>query len=296
MPAGVTVELSVDERTVELPRVEVTTTQVTIDGPGRLLGGSVSLGRFQVDLGTLSLGSTSETISVPDITFESLNLPSSVSIPVVTFSPGRLGTQRVSIPTPFGEFALTVIDPFGTRFPDLDVGFRSVGFPGFTSFPVPTFGTETVTLSLGTIDLPRIDQSLGEVSLPEIRLDRLAVFPRPEVTVETSTLSVLDPSTLQLDVAVETDTLADRLLPDGTQAFFRDTESAVLEALTDATGVATDLFTDTEAFVFETVFDALESRVTEQVAARITGVIEGFLQLLLEDDTKQDLRERRREE
>jgi len=293
--AGVEVRLRFDSVSVEVPTVSVQEEQVAVRLPSGLLPNRLDLGRLRVDLGRVSLPTVNETLRVPDISFESINLPSDITIPTVSFTPGWIGTQRVSIPTPFGQFELEVIDPFGFRLPDVDVGFRSVNLPGFQSFPVPEADTETVRVDLGAVDLPEINENLGSVPLPDVPAETLASFPLPSIKTSTSTESFPDPSTLRVEVAVDDDTLADTLLPDGALAFLRDTESAVLGALTDATGVATDLFTDTARFVFETAFTELESRVTEQTAERIKSLVEGFLQLLLSEDTKQDLRERRRE-
>jgi len=293
--AGVEVRLRFDSVSVEVPTVSVQEEQVTVRLPSGLLPNRLDLGRLRVDLGRVPLPTVSETLRVPSISFESIPLPSSIIVPTVSFSPGNLATQRVSIPTPFGQFGLDVIDLFSSQLPDLDVGFRSVDLPGFQSFPVPEPGLETVRVELGAVDLPEIDEDLGSIPLPDVPTEPLASFPLPSIETSTSTESFPDPSTLRLEVAVDDATLADTLLPDGALAFLRDTESAVLEALTDATGVATDLFTDTARFVFETAFSELESRVTEQTAERIKRLVEGFLQLLLDEDTKQDLREQRRE-
>jgi hypothetical protein len=293
--AGVEVRLRFESVSVQVPSIQLQQEQVTVRLPPDLLPNRLDLGRLRVDLGRLPLPTVSEQLRVPSISFESINLPSDITVPTVSFTPGRFSTQRVSIPTPFGQFGLEVIDPFGFQLPDVDVGFRSVNLPGFQSFPVPEPDTETVRVELGSVDLPQINEDLGSVPLPDVPTGPLTSFPLPSIQTSTSTESFPDPSTLRLEVSVDEATLADTLLPDGALAFLRDTESAVLEALTDATGVVTDLFTDTARFVYETAFTELENRVTDQTAERIKRLVEGFLQLLLSEDTKQDLREQRRE-
>lgn len=296
MPAGIVVELQFETVSVEVPTLVVNEETVRVVLPELLSGGRLDLGRLRIPLGDVSLGSVSASLSVPTIGFRSIDLPGSITVPTVDFFPGSIGTQSISIPTPFGQVSITVIDPTGFRLPSVDVGFRSQSLPGFQLLPVPEPGFETVTISLPAVSLPDINQDLGSIRLPSVGPKELARFRVPTVQTNSSALEVPDPATLELLVDVDTDTLADELLPDGSLSFLRDTNSAVLRALTDTTGVATELFTDTASYVFETVFAELESRVTVDVAERIRRLAEGFLQLLLSDETKQELRQQRREE
>jgi hypothetical protein len=296
MPFGIEVSLQFESRTVSLPTVSVRDDTQVVQLPAPLRGGQLDLGRLRLELGTVSLGEEEVQLPIPDIGFEVIRLPGQIQVPTVDFEPGRLATRTVGIPTPLGTLPVSVIDLGGSRLPDVDVGGRSVGLPGNVILNVPEPGVETVTLSLPAVELPDINTSLGSVPLPDVGAGVLARFPLPRITVESEEVAVPRPGTLGVAVDVDTDRLAAALLPPGALAFLRSPQESVLQALTDATGVSPELFTDTPRFVFETVFAELESRVTEATARRIRELTNGFLELVLTEETKQDLRDRTREE
>jgi hypothetical protein len=153
-----------------------------------------------------------------------------------------------------------------------------------------------------TIDVTVGPFDLGEITLPTVELDRGSV---PRLSVESfsrvvgvefqGTRTVEVPTGEPPRVDVDFTGLLEAGLPDSLAGLTSTPVDTLRQALTDATELPADLFTQPAAYVFETAFAELESRVTEATARRIRELANGFLEVVLSEGTKQDLRSTREE-
>lgn len=129
---------------------------------------------------------------------------------------------------------------------------------------------------------------------------RLSLFGGAEVAVPAvpvgldvgDPVPVPDPSTLSLSVAVNDDTLRERVLPDTLQAVARDPAEYVLSTVREQSGLPGGLFTEPRSYVYESVLSVVRSRVSPALAELLEGDVNGVLEETLSDETKERIRNR----
>lgn len=225
-------------------------------------GGTLETPDIDVDLGTIpvpevSVGTRSRDLgSTPGFFLPDVSLP---TLRVETFEVELFGSS------------FDVVDPRDSRL----VG-GSVGVEFNNGLALPSILIPTVDVGTQDLPLPRVQQSLPDIPIPRFaqELPDVPAFAPGPLQIPTGgrltgSVGVVDPT--GVDAAVEFD--------------FTGLQAEVLSPLPSS------FIGDPAEYVFQTVLSELESRVTVDVAERVKGVLDGFLELLLAEETKERLRD-----
>jgi hypothetical protein len=266
----VTAELSIGTTTIPTPPVEFELKEIplpdipSIPGPGIQFDGVVQ------DIPDIRFNPDPISVPLPELGTQELDLDETPAIPVPDINFPELDFKPLTIPVGFTEVTVPRLDTLELRGggfelrdgPTLDLG----------TVTAPDFSVETVPVALPSFvqELPRI--VVPEFALPSTLFGGVEL---PNVTVPTGAelageqqIPSLDQSSV--DVELRTDKLRRFILRD----------------------VPSGLLTDPLGYVGEQAFSFVEANITSVLARRIKAIVNGFLDLLLAEDTKQRLRDR----
>lgn len=276
MPDFLTAEASVDTVDIPTPPVELDRETVSFPtfGPFRLP--DIDFGPFRFDLPDVSIPEVNVPVPSVDVRTDFESLPDIGPIPDVDVDLPFLDIDTDPVTIPVVDYTIWVVDPFGSELVggDVDISFYDIDTPGF--IPVPDVDVRVTDFPVGgqffripDVDIPGIDVRLPDI--PELSLPDVAV---PVGARLTGSFGVADPTTLSVSVGVE----------------WGSVQSFVLQPIPGG------FLTEPVVWAFESVLSELESRITVDTAKRIEQVLDGFLELLLSDETKQKVNDLRREE
>jgi hypothetical protein len=266
--------VSVDTVRVPVPEVDVGETTIQLpDIPGfetpDLTVPDVTVRSVPVNLGSASL-------PVPEVEVDTADvfLPPLPSFPYVSFVDVGLDVEYAEIDIP-----LTDIDPVVPVSVELvgpTVEFGRFDPPDYPTIPVPNVTVRTVPLvvDLGRASLPDVSVTNRTIRLPDVESVRLPAVAIPSLAVRVVGYDVPDPASIRVEVRLKL-------------AALRET---ILEP------VPTGLLTQPGAWVLETVLTEAAKRVDSGLADRLVGIAGGLLESSLEPETRERLRERRRDD
>jgi len=291
----ITVEVPTREITVPFPELETGTERQAPSTERREDRGTVSDELGQQDLGAVAGPEDSDTIPVAQIDDKTVEITDNVLDAVDQVLPNSFGFQQASFPPPFENFSIPI--------PTIGAFSEASGEPRGNTRPVSgsdrvrgaESGTATVEIDLNDIPLGSVELPTVEIPVPEI--PSLAVEPfRVLSSVSfTGTQTVQVPTGAAPTVSIKFQKLLEAQLPQRLSGLTRDPVGTLTAALTAETNLPPRLLAEPGKFIFQTAFAQLEANVNPQVAKRIKRLVETFLQRLLSEDTKQELRQQRRE-
>jgi len=137
--------------------------------------------------------------------------------------------------------------------------------------------------------------------LPEFRTvlfggASFTVPPVPTGVTFSSDLNIPNPASFSLDGSVRRERLFEQIIPGTLATFLSDPDTFIVDRLTAATSVPVTFLSEPATWAFEAFTDQLQQRIDVDTAELFVGVINGFLELLLSDETKQKVNDLRREE
>jgi hypothetical protein len=184
----------------------------------------------------------------------------------------ELSVEYEFIEIPVVDFGFWILDPFEIELTGGSVGWETIDVDETISINVPDPGLSVDYTSVGGGTV-----TFQDISIPGLDVDtpNIPRFNLPSVTVPIGasldgSQPVPDPTTIQASASIDVDGIA----------------AYVLSPL------PADFVANPAEWVFWTVLDEVESHITVDVAKRLRDVSEGFLELVLEEETKERLRGR----
>jgi len=217
------------------------------------------------------------TVPFPDLSVttdtEVFDLSQSFAVPDVTLP--ELDPDFSEIDIPLTDFSFYILDPFGTRLSGGSVGIDILRLSfGFTvDVPDPSLSTRDRSFGGQSFDLPAVFVPGIDVDTPDIPRITFPTVTVPTSASLTGSVAVPDPTSLSVSVAIDWDSVS----------------SFILSPIPDG------FLSDPAQWVFDTALAMAERNVTTPVAETLRRVGEGFFELLLGDETKQRLQDRRRD-
>lgn len=275
MARFVTVQVSLDERTIPVPPVDIEFRPIDLPTIGPVDFPNIEFGPFEFPLPNIEIPEFS--FKVPTVFvglgFESIPDLGPFPIPEVDLPELFIATRLVTIPGI--DFTIRVVDPFGSRLIGGDVTLTDfiLRTPGTIPVPSVDVGEDTLTVGGQVILLQDIRIPALRVLLPDIPEFDLPSFGVVSGIALTGEVAVPDPSSVRADVTVDAGAI---------RAF-------ALEPVPEW------VLSADPSDLLDVVLTAAERNVTAGLARRLRGLAEGLAEVVLSAETKQELRERARE-
>lgn len=271
MAKWVSVEIDFDPLSIPTPPVDIDTETVYLPDIGPFSFPELDFGPIDFPPDEVRL----PEFTVPDVDVfpgvQTVPLPDLGPIPIPKLSSIDLGLATRTVTVPVIGFDISIIDPFSSAIDLSNAEFRdfTLNTPGSVLVPFSNVNVDPRTvggdkLGLPSFTIPRVETpglSIPKIDLPDI--------PKPTGASLEGSIDVPDPTTLDASVSVDFDAIKD----------------FVLDAL------PTDFVADASAWVFFTVLKQFQQHISKPVAKTLKTIIEGFLQLLLTEETKQKVAE-----